>query len=672
MYSRPRCREWEPLLTQQLRLRDLIKISGVNIKIQSDNNTKSKIYYTLHFKPFSKPFYTSEKLEEYIAIDWSEINCQDIHKSARRNVCIRVWENQNNNIQERNNKTSSTFNVNETVLSSDKLLFLWGVHFSGLVLISNRKDIKLKENSLIFHLNGGTFASADTIQDDNEETISLINDAIPNDSQTNCDYNSDRYSKSNFSQINSNKPNPDYLTQFNNFQYSSPKSFDGFLSSSLAHENNYPNSLSTVAKIIHESRYLKVRYVKLEFAKSEIRPSYTLQKLLLLQDFQRRIKNRNDSAKTLADRICMKSAHCLNLELIRNKPLYYETQKQPGMGKALSKLLSQQQAPPKPEILLKAQELRRNIECVKFRCRMLAKEREKNRQTNKSLQFKLGKIIDENIEMESFVLNSYHTLCREKEKINEEKQNLDREQEVFHNVRLALLETRQELLRELNDIYSVKKNTHGLYAINEIHLPDAESYMDTTSTPTELSIALGYVAHTVFICSRIINIPLRNPIKLDGSRSKILDNIKLLPPTDRIFPLFCRGTPPPNVLLYGVFLLNQNISQLKFLLGMSKGDLRSTLSNLWDVMNGISSEMTNKKLIEDIRQLDLNSLGSNSLDTNSIDTTTVIVPQLVSPTSFKIPRISRSDAGSYEDDPLIIDNLKKFGSEPIITITEFE
>lgn len=35
-------------------------------------------------------------------------------------------------------------------------------------------------------------------------------------------------------------------------------------------------------------------------------------------------------------------------------------------------------------------------------------------------------------------------------------------------------------------------------------------------------------------------------------------------------------------------------------------------------------------------------------------------------------RISRSDAGSYEDDALIIDNLKKFGSEPIITITEFE
>lgn len=50
------------------------------------------------------------------------------------------------------------------------------------------------------------------------------------------------------------------------------------------------------------------------------------------------------------------------------------------------------------------------------------------------------------------------------------------------------------------------------------------------------------------------------------------------------FPLFCRAMPPPNVLLYGVYLLNQNISQLKNLLGLRKGDLRATLANLLDLM----------------------------------------------------------------------------------------
>lgn len=43
--------------------------------------------------------------------------------------------------------------------------------------------------------------------------------------------------------------------------------------------------------------------------------------------------------------------------------------------------------------------------------------------------------------------------------------------------------------------------------------------------------------------------------------------------------------PPPNVLLYGVFLLNQNISQLKQTIGIRRGDLRATLANLLDLMS---------------------------------------------------------------------------------------
>jgi hypothetical protein len=34
-----------------------------------------------------------------------------------------------------------------------------------------------------------------------------------------------------------------------------------------------------------------------------------------------------------------------------------------------------------------------------------------------------------------------------------------------------------------------------------------------------------------------------------------------------------------------VFLLNQNISQLKYLMRLSRGDLRATLQNLFDLIN---------------------------------------------------------------------------------------
>lgn len=71
------------------------------------------------------------------------------------------------------------------------------------------------------------------------------------------------------------------------------------------------------------------------------------------------------------------------------------------------------------------------------------------------------------------------------------------------------------------------------------------------------------------------------------------------------FPLFCRVVPPPNVLLYGVYLLNQNISQLKHILGIRKGDLRATLANLLDLMTSTDFE-------DDLsRQLTKNSIAKH-------------------------------------------------------------
>lgn len=53
------------------------------------------------------------------------------------------------------------------------------------------------------------------------------------------------------------------------------------------------------------------------------------------------------------------------------------------------------------------------------------------------------------------------------------------------------------------------------------------------------------------------------------------------------FPLFCRSLPPPDSFLYAVFLLNQNIAQIKFMLGLHgpRDDIRATLPNLMSIIN---------------------------------------------------------------------------------------
>jgi UV radiation resistance-associated gene protein len=477
MFTRPRCRRFEPLVTTQIRLRNLIKITGVNFHCDDDKNFA--VYYTLHLSAFSKPFYTSDKLECRSKLEWPEINCQQINTSSHKFICIRLWR--------RDKKTKIQGDS-----CNDQMLFLWGVYFSGLVSVSGRDDIKLKDNTLLFHLFGETFTSPEQICD-----------TIPDS----CDQNSDKFSSSSFNGSNGASP---------------PRSI----------ESMHENGSVTVMEVINESKYLKVRFAQLEFPKNEVQPSYTIEKLLQIQEAQRRIKSRLESSKMLADRICTKSAACLNLELIMSKPVFYEPQKQPGMGRTLSRLLSQQQAPPKPETILKVHELRVKIEGARFRIKLLTQERDRSRYNNRNLEMKREKLKDENTETETMIWNSLRALSRENPKAGHEKLAL--QQEVLVNVRLALGETKQCLLRELNEIYAVKKNASGQFTINGIHLPDAEMYSESTSSPTEISIALGYVAHAVTIIARILNIPLRNPVKYEGSRSRILDNVKILPPSDRM------------------------------------------------------------------------------------------------------------------------------------------
>lgn len=510
----------------QIRLRNLIKITGVNI----DCDNSYAVYFTLHFSAFSKPFYTSKSVQiKNNKADWPEINCEQYRTSSHRFICIRVWQTM---VMKNNNNRLESDN-DPLVTDENRMLFLWGVYFSGLVVINpkNQPSIEFKSNTLLFHLDGGLFTSSEQIIYQ-EHQISSKNSVIPSGDEV-ADYktpdcDNERDADSRFNNYSSS------LTNGNNHHHhlhhidgtsplsSSPKmSEDDF--DSLHHQN------ISGMDVFNEMVYLKVRYVSWKFARNEIQPSYTLDKLLKMQDEQRAIHNRLEMNKLLANKICVKSPACLDLNLIMTKPVFYEPQKQVGMGKTLSRLLTQ--APPKPEILLKSHDLRIQIECARFRIKLLSQERDRIKKFNKQLIAKREKLKDDNTEMETLTWNSLRTLNRENLRLYEEKLALQRE--VFTNVKLALLETRRCLLKELNEIYHVKK-CDRIFTINGIHLPDAESYGESQSTPVEISIALGYVAHAVLIIAKIINVPLRNAVIHEGSRSKIMDNIKVLAPSDRM------------------------------------------------------------------------------------------------------------------------------------------
>lgn len=547
MFNRPRCRDWSPLATQQLRLRNLIQITGHNIKAEP----RSFIYYTLHLTPMSAPFFTSEKLETHNNAIWPDINCQSIVKSAARSVCIRIWQSyvpQYNHL-----KCVKAIETNESSnCVNDKIIFAWNVYLSGLIPISKRTDVKLNENSLIFHIHGGFFTAVDCLIKESiaNQLYYVFYDYKQTSHQLLPQYEAnvqDQYASAlNSFNLNRNSNNlvlssgtsaytldttasetidthvPRYLLSRECNRHLNGDKKDEYIyvtgdTTTQTKENYSDGSSDYLTPYDIDGSSLKVRFLEKNFYKLEIRRSYNVDKLLLLQEKQRKFKYKSENAKEVMDKICMKSAFCLNLELITNKAMLYRPRVNPSMGRTLNRLLFVQPDQPKPEVLLQAQELRRRIEAAKFRCRFLAQERKKYKTSLQQLKVKTRKYSDENLEKECALMASYRGLSKNRELANEQHLIYLRQREMFSKILDTIFLRQKQLLHQLKDIYFVDNfsDSRRLYKINDVYLPNAYAYVDGSNdsdaviTPTSLCVALGYVAHIVQLCSSILNIPLR-------------------------------------------------------------------------------------------------------------------------------------------------------------------
>lgn len=583
MINRPRCRDWSPLTTQQLRLRNLIQITGHNI--EADANTS--IYFTLHMTVMSAPFFTSERVDSFRNAIWAEINCQSIHKSTSQFVVVRVWQTNRLRNTSSNQMQSSTYlrrtsinNINSRSISDtnnetnieqrnnndkDKVLFVWGVYFSGLVPITKRSEVKLKENALIFYIHGGFFTSADYLlaecvpkqcehffrlplpQQNSSNYLSknLASAAISTkgtinitNTNKNCDNLNTNKQLQHDNDVTIDRIKNDSLLSSSQKSTSiisnSPKRYEltqrsGRLSPSCDVIANFPhkhisNSESNEQNDDEEYTFtdpciLKARYLDKKFFKWEIRRSYNVSKLLLLQEKQRIYRKRTISANEMTEKICMKSAACLNLQLIANKGMVYRPRANPSLGRTLNRLLSPQPEQLKPEDLLKAQELRRKIETAKFRCRFLTMERDRYKVILRKLHDKCSKLCDENIEKESWLMDDYRELSRSRDMAIEQKSRYSIKCEIYDRVRGMLIQRQYQLLGQLREIYIIReRDQNGFFEINGHCLPNTDllrmyyssnNTSNTSNAASSLSVAMCYVAHIVLLSSSVLNIPLR-------------------------------------------------------------------------------------------------------------------------------------------------------------------
>ncbi|XP_022911167.2 UV radiation resistance-associated protein [Onthophagus taurus] len=146
-------RQWTPLISQQLRLRHLYRVTAYNVITDSDGD----FYYTLHQTSMSAPFYTSEKVSSCNP-RWAEIRLPFIANSAVKACVLRIWQ------------TSKS--------ESDKIVLAWGINFSGLVYLGNKlADVQpssFKDNTVILHLHSGYFTSSASLRTDLQTFVPFI------------------------------------------------------------------------------------------------------------------------------------------------------------------------------------------------------------------------------------------------------------------------------------------------------------------------------------------------------------------------------------------------------------------------------------------------------------------------------------------------------------------
>ncbi|XP_065356895.1 UV radiation resistance-associated gene protein [Calliphora vicina] len=650
MNIRPRCREWLPLSTQQLRLRNLQAIQGVNIEIKTKGSSRSSsggvytqtlLYYTLHDHPENEPFYQSEKvaLRKHLHVKWAEIQCPEILKSNANCVCIKIWacikkteqlvntENdaptEKGQIAEVDDKNTllRTKKIKEPMSAltlefvkfqklpkpSDCLLFSWAIYFSGLIPLSQNTEVKCCANSLIFQMNDEYFASPELFSTECLRQQLAIN-----------------YERYSASVPKCSIPTPDEFT----------------INSPQVSRSSSPVAVDWQKDLLRMS---KTRYVQLNCVRSEVRASYDLVKLLRLQQLQRqRLQTQRESVEMTAD-IKRLSLRCITKEQLLRKPRTTSmnsaisssastASQYHSMGRTLSLLLAEQQHID-PHQLLRAQQLQQQLESLKSKQRLLLSAQETFSKRITHLRQQLNGATTSRQQMQTWLSARRRHLHDDKLELEQSTvQQLERRHR-RRSITQHVERIMSSLCLELRDIYPIARNRYGLYTICGVPFPTMDGYvLDSLNaqsvhiseniTPMALSASLGYVAHLVEMISVVLNRPLRNPIIHEGSRTRIMDVIKDIPSyTSREFPLYSRSSIPTKPVKYAVNLLNQNIAQLCFDITGIRCDMRATIDNLLNIFaTFIQIEQNKREIYSHTRTLAVKRLTIAEInDSNEVD-----------------------------------------------------
>ncbi|XP_060207420.1 vacuolar protein sorting 38-like isoform X2 [Lycium barbarum] len=184
--------------------------------------------------------------------------------------------------------------------------------------------------------------------------------------------------------------------------------------------------------------------------------------------------------------------------------------------------------------------------------------------------------------------------------------------QLLYPVRVAVGQSPEQELESFNNSFN-SGNTDGSKPLDQgsltiagLHLTvfTKMSFFTVKKEVQRSATALGYVAHVVTLMASYLQVPLRYPLRLGGSRSYIRDYAPSIEPPSSSdltssssvcansrpveFPLFLDGQDSTRAA-YAVFLLNKDIEQLLNYIGGRSLGPRHVLANLKELLRTLLS-----------------------------------------------------------------------------------
>ncbi len=243
---------------------------------------------------------------------------------------------------------------------------------------------------------------------------------------------------------------------------------------------------------------------------------------------------------------------------------------------------------------LSEQDLLARIELSRVRLSLLQKERDRLRKAVEDLHADHDNLSTQMEEKTSNQMHCYHNLSKEKAALQSWTEQFKVDLMTNESWLSAMQQERLCIVHSLLEIFPIGDLGGKRPTLRWITLPPADEIRESIRDEKDLSVVVGEVAHLVQVVSVILDQPLRYPFCLKKSVTCILDEIKVFPENEvKRDPALAHGEFPLHLksfsnnewskFEYAMYLLNKNVAQIRWLLGMVTTDIRPTLRNLSEI-----------------------------------------------------------------------------------------